>query len=760
VRTPFRLVSVLPAASLTVVMVFVVEAFAVEAPDQTAADRTAALQQIEEVVVTAEKRAENAQDVPVSITAVTPKQAVDFGAFRSDHLNQLVPGLQIQHELDSTTTFIRGVGPNSNGTGEESSVAVYLDDLYIEQGEASVFSLNAISRIEILKGPQGTLFGRNATGGVIQVFTLDPSFTPSLDAHIGYGNYDTKAGDLYATGSLIPGVLAANIALYEYNETAGWGRDILTGERAFTSEAWAARVKFLLTPTATTRVLLSLNHFYTRGEEGLGLNQVPQYIAAGAALLRTNATFVGWYNTEDYVNDVSVIKHDLIEARLEQDTGVAKFVDIMGWQRMNGNANFAQDATREALILGQLHKRGRNWSNELQILSPASAPYASWLNWVAGAYYLRDDSGYPNAVLRGTALGFPVSNPPDFSLLLNDNVSTESIAEFAQATVGVLPKTELTLGVRHTRDERTFTGGVYFSSAVPVVGGLPACAATALACPTISDSPGARHSWDMMNYRASLAHRFTDDVMGYFSFNQGVKSGQFDTFGTAFSGPIAAPPVNPERLHAYELGMKSEWDEHRVRLNLAAFHYEISNLQFATIVAGGTRLLNAARAEINGGELDATARVVPNFTISAGLSIQYGHYSSFPNAPAYFNPPSFIVDAKGNPTVHTPEFTGLLAADYLIPSTVGDFDLNASLTHTASFQFFPDKSLQQPETNIVNASLTWAHPSGRYDVRLWGANILGEKYYSFGSEALGLGKQFSPAPPATFGITLGWHMGA
>ena len=322
--------TVLLVACLACVVVFVAAAFAADPADQTKTDQAVALGQIEEVTVTADKRAENAQNVPVSITAVTPKQAVDFGAFQSDHLNQLVPGLQIQHELDSTTTFIRGVGPNSNGTGEESSVAVYLDDLYIEQGDASVFSLNAISGIEILKGPQGTLFGRNATGGVIQVFTRDPSFTPSLDAHIGYGNYDTKAGDLYATGSLIPGVLAANLALYEYDETAGWGRDVLTGERAFTSEAWAARVKFLLTPTATTRVLLSLNHFYTRGEEGLGLNQVPQYIAAGAPLLSTSARFVGWYNTEDYVNDVSVIKHDLIEARLEQDTGVAKFVDIIG----------------------------------------------------------------------------------------------------------------------------------------------------------------------------------------------------------------------------------------------------------------------------------------------------------------------------------------------------------------------------------------------------------------------------------------------
>src|SRR5258706_7501836 len=317
-RKGHRLGSALAKSWFAPIMVFGPAALAAEPSDQATPADTAA-GQIEQVLVTADKRVENAQQVPIAITAVTPKQAVDFGALQSDQLTALVPGIQIQHELDSTTTFIRGVGPISNGTGEESSVAVYLDDLYIGQVNGSIFSLNSISGIEVLKGPQGALFGRNATGGVIQVWTRAPSFAHSLDAHIGYGNYNTKAGDFYTTGSLIPGKLAANVAFYENDESAGWGRDILTHERAFTSDNWAARVKFLFTPTDTTRILISLNHFYMRSEEGLGLNQVPQYIAGGAPVLSTNATFVGWYNTEDYVNDVSVIKHDLVELRVDQD---------------------------------------------------------------------------------------------------------------------------------------------------------------------------------------------------------------------------------------------------------------------------------------------------------------------------------------------------------------------------------------------------------------------------------------------------------
>jgi iron complex outermembrane recepter protein len=508
------------------------------------------------------------------------------------------------------------------------------------------------------------------------------------------------------------------------------------------------RAKFLLTPTDSTRILLAFNHFYTRGEQGLGFNQVPDYIAAGAPGLVTGAKFVGWYNTEDFKNDVSVIKHDMVELRIEQETDVVKLVDILGWQRMNGYAQFAQDGSPLALVDTRLNQKGRDWSNEFQVLNSPDAPYASWLTWIAGAFYLHDDSGYGNAILRGAAFGFPVqTTPPSFSLLLNDNVDTSSIAGFAQATVELLPKLKLTGGARYTRDERTFTGGLYLS---PALGGGPAGQITT------PDSPGASKGWSMNTYRASLDYHFTDDLMVYFSFNRGTKSGQYDTFGTAATGPVVTPPVNPEVIYAYEVGMKSEWLDHRVRLNLAAFHYDISNLQFAVIVPGGTRLVNAAGAEVDGGEVDARARVIDNLTLSAGLSIQEGHYTSFPGAPAYFTPGGTI-DAAGNPTVHTPEFTGTFSADYVIPSEIGDFDLNANFTHTSSFEFFPDKSLQQPATNIFNASVAWTAPDGQYDVRLWGANITGEKYYSFGSESAGLGKQFSPAAPATFGVTFGVH---
>jgi iron complex outermembrane receptor protein len=230
--------------------------------------------QLVEIIVTAQQRVENAQKVPISVAPICPDAALDAGAISTDMLAQLVPGVQMGHKINSATTFIRGIGPNSNGTGEESSVAVYLNDTYIPTDDASIFQLNAISGIDVLKGPQGNVFGRNATGGVIQVHTKDPQFEPSDDFEAAYGNYNTFTGNAYMTGKVIENV-ASNLAVYITDQQSGWGHDVVTGQEAFTAEDWGIRNKWLWTPTSSTRIPLAGNFSYTRGEVGHGLNQIP-----------------------------------------------------------------------------------------------------------------------------------------------------------------------------------------------------------------------------------------------------------------------------------------------------------------------------------------------------------------------------------------------------------------------------------------------------------------------------------------------------
>jgi iron complex outermembrane receptor protein len=293
----------------------------------------------------------------------------------------------------------------------------------------------------------------------------------------------------------------------------------------------------------------------------------------------------------------------------------------------------------------------------------------------------------------------------------------------------------LTLGARYTVDKRLFTGGVYFSGAIPAVGGLPVCDAVPNACQTTPAMPGASHRWPMGTYRAALDHDFTDDVMGYVSSSRGVKTGQFDTFGTAVGGPANNPPVSPEVLKSVEAGMKSEWLEHHLQINLSAFHYDVQSLQMAVIVAGGTKLINAASAKVNGGELSVKVIPMNHLTLSGGLSILFGHYDSFRNASDYFPPngyyggsniaspactPSetYTCNASGLDLIRAPHYGANFLADYVIPSSVGDFDLNANVSYTDSFYWFPDQSMKQSVVNLLNASAKWTNPSHRYDLRL------------------------------------------
>lgn len=754
--------------------------------------------QLAEITVTAQRRVQDVQKVPISVVAISPDVALQAGAIATDQLAQLVPGMQMGHEIDAATTFIRGIGPNSNGTGEESSVAVYFDDLYIVSGDASIFALNAISGIDVLKGPQGTLFGRNSTGGVIQVHTKDPSFDDSIDLEGGFGNYNTISGSLYATGKVIDNVLAANFAAFVNDQRGGWGHDLFTNQAAFTAEDWNVRNKWLWTPSSSTRVLLSGAFISTRSEVGMGFNQIPGFIAAGGhgycpgeggvdgnpqtspVLFHCpgpapGAGYVGWYNNVDYKNDVGLIKHTLVELKIDQDFSFAKGVSITGWQNMTGYAQFNQDSSPYADVQTLLNQKSRTFSQELQLINPDNASYASRFNWIAGLFYMDDNSGYgPNAQLAGISFGFPQQFvPPSFYLSLNDNVRTTSYAGYAQGTALIFADTHLTLGARYTHDERLFTGGINFSPAVPGVGGLPLCTVAPVACPTTSATPGSETSWPMESYRVALDHQFTEDFMAYVSWNRGEKSGQYDTFGTAAGGPTNNPPVSPETLTSTEVGVKSEWLDHRLQVNVSAFHYDVSNLQIAVIVAGGTKLINAASAKVNGGEFAIKAIPMNHLTLTSGISILYGHYTSFGNAPDYFPANAYFLGSnispncpyKGNYTcnaggldmIRAPHFSANFAADYVIPSSVGNFNLNANASYTDTFYWFPDESMKQPVVTLLNASVKWTDPTSHYDIRLWGANLTNVQYFSYGSETIGYGQQFSPEAPRTFGISLGMH---
>jgi iron complex outermembrane recepter protein len=275
--------------------------------------------------------------------------------------------------------------------------------------------------------------------------------------------------------------------------------------------------------------------------------------------------------------------------------------------------------------------------------------------------------------------------------------------------------------------------------------------------------------------RASIDHQFTDDIMGYISYNRGFKSGTFNTIviplPAAFS-PSIPPAVRPETLDDYSIGEKAEFFDHRLRLNTEAFYYTYRNIQINEILAGVSYLSNAAAATIKGVDVNATIVPVDGLTLTAGVELLDGHYTSYPNGllwvydlgPCASNCTQ-TANLAGNKTIYTPPFSLNLTADYIYPTSVGQFDFTVAYNHGGDYFFDPDNGKgqispsydKQPALNIVNASVLWTPGSGMFDVRLWGKNITGVKYISFGDEDA-FNTQYSPAPPATYGVTLCVHL--
>jgi iron complex outermembrane receptor protein len=683
--------------------------------------------ELQEVVVTAERRDESLQSVPISVSVLTGNVALRSGIATSEDLSLAVPGLQMDLDGIGLSPFLRGVGSTFYSPGAESSVAIYVDGEYLPS-EATLFNLNNIDRVEVLKGPQGTLFGRNATGGVIQVITKDPSNEPSADLSVGYGNYDTSVVNFYGTTGVAAG-LATDLAVYADDNSNGWGHNLFNGDKDYAYENIDVRNTWLWQPQQSTRIKLALDYEDTTNEAGLGFKPLP------GTVMDAGTTYPGFYNTDANLQDRTVMHQGGASLQVSQDLQFATFKSISTYRELRPNFILDQDASPLPIVDIHIFDPDNSITQELQLISPES----SRLQWIGGFFYYHDVAGLAPLDISGLAAA-------PFSLIaMAARQHTESYAGYAQATFAVAPDTHLTTGIRYTDDQRSI-GGTTSAEGVGVL------------------ASGAQSAqFDKVTWRLALDHQFTPDVLGYISDNRGFKSGTFNT--SAYSQPA----VKPEVLDAYEIGLKSEYLDHRVRANLAGYYYQYDDLQVSELVAGSQIVLNAAKAEIYGLDADFTVLPIHDLTLNASFALIHGRYTSFPDAP-YFpavtatgcSPGvgaigSCTTDATGLDTVHTPSLSLNLSADYAKPTSIGPFDISTVFYHSDGFFWDPANQVRQPTYSLYNASIGWMNPLERFGVRLWGKNLGGAKYYSY-AIAQTLGEDFSPAPPRTYGVTISAHL--
>ena len=686
--------------------------------------------EIAEIVVTAQRRAQKLQDVPVTVNAISGTDALAAGITGTSTLQTAVPSLTMQRSANAALPFIRGIGSSIGDANAEGSVAVYVDGVYQPANFGNIFEFNNIERIEVLKGPQGTLFGRNSTGGVIQVVTRDPTHAPQADFSFGYANYQKVSATGYASAGLTEDI-AFNVAVMYQNQDKGWGRNLTTGGRTEGLNDFGIRGKLLITPGDATEIRFAADYIEAHGQ---GITGQPP---PGGAATVDGRGYPGRYNVWSNHTDTSDIDSHSLSLRIDHDFGPLQVASITAYRKSKGLWTFDIDESAVPLLEGNINQRAKMVTQEVHLLSPSHSVF----QWLVGGYFFDYRAGHTPLSVRGLAFA------PLPGLDFYGFTKTRSFSAFAQGTYPLAENTNLTLGFRYSWDNIR-------SRSATTIGDTDIIIDPANGAPVFR-----RLKYEKPTWRVSLDHKFAPDFMGYVSYNRGIKSGSFTT-GTMASLNLA---YQPEQLDAFEAGFKSEFLDRRVRLNGAIFYYDFKNIQFQKIVSGSSLIFNGPSARSYGAELELEARPIENLTINLNGGWLHTRIGDFPGAPNTRLLPNGLADggdpnfnARGNDLPFAPKFTGGAGFNYKIPTESGTFNLAANVYYNDGSFSEIDNRLRVDNYVLANASIGWTDASEALSLTLWGRNLGNEYYYSQLTSQAGGVDVASPAQPRTYGFTIGY----
>lgn len=690
---------------------------------------------IETVVVTAQRREESAQDVPISLQHFSSDDLEKAVVRGTEDLTAVVSGLIIQPTAARPMLFLRGVGTNSSNT--TAAVLTFIDGVYQPFGQST--DLVNVERVDVLKGPQGTLFGRNATGGVIQITTKPPSETFGGRAEVGYGNYNTVDSSGYLTGGLADGV-AMDVSVRHRDQDDGFGTNVFNGEDVFLSRRLSARSRLRVDFSDVTNLTVAGDYSDLRGTVGTNVNPADGYefLFVGGAIRRWGDFYPGSFDVNANLQPFWDASEWGTSVSFETQFAGLTFRNITAYRESDEQIRIDFDGGfANAVNLGIDRDPRTAFTEELQLLSASGGR----LEWVTGVFYYNADADmHPFQICAGTNI-----NTAGCTQAFADD-HAESIAAYAQGSFSLLENTKLTLGARYTEEERTIEGFVQQGSGVEI--------------------PGRRGTQSLKieepTWRIALDHRFTPDVLAYVSASKGFNSGFFNQSSLAgFANATQNPPVQPEFLTAYEVGTKTDLLDGSLRVNLSAFFYDYDGLQQQIYDQGAVRTINAGAAEMRGAEFEIISRPARALTLSLSGTYLDTEYTSYPLAPSYVLQPNGStiavgnVDAAGNWITNAPDWSVTAAASHELPTSIGEFTTSANLNYRGKSFVDPGNSFELPTRYLLNASERWTSSDHRYFVTLWVENLLDERYDYAINILTPAGLVGQSAPPRTYGISAG-----
>ncbi|MEO5812838.1 MAG: TonB-dependent receptor [Rhodanobacter sp.] len=586
--------------------------------------------ELQEVTVSARRRSESLEKVPVAVSAFNSEDLKDLQASNIDGLQGAVPGLNIvqgRGSSSSVNVFIRGIGQPDALQTFDPGVGMYVDDVYYSRIQGALFSLFDVEQVEVLRGPQGTLYGKNSTGGAIKIITKQPSNTPEGSVEGTLGDYGRREGRFYVSGPLSQTV-SGNLAGV-YARTDGYVTDPVTRAKYNNENTKAVRGKLKWQPNAEFSATLAAD--YTKLDTALTLGQATAPLSAsdlvlGPVLLYTPPA--GKYDFDGQTSFGPGKGQKLISkgTALHMDWHVANQWDlrsITAYRKLDSNSYIDIDATTLQLgdVLVDFHQK--QFSQELQ----AQYDNGSDLQAVYGLYYMDEKVPSHQEAYADDFIRF-IGTPIDFLRTIDDKLENRSWAGFAHVNWEFVPSWTLAAGVRYTHETKDYwrTTSAFFGAPLQAFSQDPQAVI-----------PDARKSWSAVTPSLSLEKQFTPQVMGYVSANRGFKSGGFN--GRANSPVEAADPTfDPEYVWTYEMGLKMRSADSRLQGNFAAYHSNYTDFQarVSEVQNPGSAtpdfsfpVLNAAKLTIDGLEFEGAALLGQGTKLSTQLAWMDARYDKF-----------------------------------------------------------------------------------------------------------------------------------
>ena len=722
---------------------------------------------VNELVVTARRQEERAIDVPIALSALSGEALEKTGAYTlADIQNQVPSMVAFNSNPRNSSVGIRGIGVSSASDGLDTSVGFYVDGVYLGRPGMALTDLIDLQSVEVLRGPQGTLFGRNTSAGVLNITTRKPSFAPGADLEVSGGNYDYNQVRVSVTGPLIDGLLAGRLTAFETHRD-GVLDNIKTGIKANSIGRQGVRAQLLYTPTSklTVRVIGD----YSSEDDTCCVSALKTVLPASisAATARTLSAFqtLGYVPkasldfTQNNAAQNMLTDQKGISVEVNYDLGWADATSITAWKYWHFHPLQDSDGTPLDIIqVNVAQTRDSQWSQEFRLASKPGR-----LDWQAGVYlfdqrlkdhFILNQFGYDASAFYTTFTR--LSNPaapavviaPGSQYIGDTSTKTESAAAFGQANFHVTDKLTATGGLRYTYDKRQGT------SDTSTIG-------TPYAATSIPFHYNVNVEGGNWSYLASLSYKLTDHSLAYVSYSTGYKAAGLNLNSAVSAGsPLV---LQPEKVGNWEVGLKQSLLDNRATLNLSGFWTDLTGLQANIVPSNGARsyLANVGDVRAKGVEAEATWEIVRGLDASLNGSYNDVRYTSYPNAPCGVGVAG-ICNLTGQPVYQAPKWVWNASLRYawdvggdIHPYAQAQYSYRSGVFGTVDdspYGWIPDYSL-------VNARLGAKFGDGRYDASIWVNNLTDKSYFQnlstasiVGAAAFGFAGQLGT--PRTWGATL------